>query len=175
MICTDIVKLSIPSQPVKDVREGGVVARQLSAALERHNKKVLKKYRKSMGKADSPTIGIGLSAPQIGVYKQVAVITAGNIPIVLMNPQIVDSSSTLIPYLEGCLSFPGVEIYTERHLWIKVKCLNHPDILTFGPSEGFSLNSFSATILASVVAQHEISHLFGKTFYDFVRKPEAVS
>jgi peptide deformylase len=164
MIVTDEQLLRRPCEPVKDVSEGGAVARKLWAALERHNKHAMKVHKRTGGKA-STVIGVGLAAPQIGILKQVAVIKVGGLPLVLMNPEVVEASASKVPYTEGCLSFPGVEVETERHIWVKVKCLNLPGVHTFGPTtpEGWQNNTL---LLRSIAVQHEIDHLRAVLFTD---------
>ena len=170
MIVTDEAQLRQVCTPVRDVREGGVIARKLTAALERINKKNLKAYRKNNGKHQL-TRGIGLSAPQIGIAKHVAIVRVGAVPLILMNPVVVDASTNKISFTEGCLSFPGVEVETWRHIWVKVKCLNHPDILTLGPTTPVEWDD-GTLLLKSVAAQHEIGHLFGLLMEDFTRQTQ---
>lgn len=164
MIVTDEAQLRLPCDPVLNVREGGEVARKLTATLARVNKHAAKTYRRSAGKK-SLTTGVGLAAPQIGIRKAVAVVKTGSVPLVLMNPVVVDASSATIPFREGCLSFPGVEVKTLRHVWVKLKCLNHPGVITLGPT-GRADWGDDDLILASVAAQHELDHLAGILFGD---------
>jgi peptide deformylase len=171
VIVTDEAVLRLPCEPVRDIREGGEIARKLSRVLEAHNKKAVKGYRKAYRRnVGVPSLqqGIGLSAPQIGIRKKVCVIRPeGSLPWVLMNPTIVDASPERISFTEGCLSFPGVAVETFRHTWVEVDTLNHGR-LTFGPKtpEEFDGNS----LLLAIAVQHEVSHLFGLLFFDFASK-----
>jgi peptide deformylase len=167
VIVTNAADLRRPSEPVKDISEGGEVARRLTYALRKHNKKATKDSRK--GKSETTTIGVGLAAPQIGVHKQVCCLLINDVPLVLMNPVITEKSEGTIEFTEGCLSFPGEQAKTTRHVWVTVQTLNHRAPITFGPRFGFASDS---SVLLSVAAQHEIAHLHGLTFHDFaVGKP----
>lgn len=151
MIVTDEAQLRLPCEPVKSVAEGGEVARKLSSVLERINKKAKKRHLKTEGKNEL-VLGIGLAANQIGIQKRVCVVKTKTLPWVLMNPVIVAASEEKILFKEGCLSFPGLSVETERHTWIEVDTLNHGR-LSFGME--LSLDS----LLLSVAMQHEIDHL----------------
>lgn len=170
MIVTDEASLRVPSEPVADVHEGGEVARRLTYALRKNNKKAAKDAKR--GKSDTTTLGVGLAAPQIGVHKQVCCLLVNDVPVVLMNPVITEKSEETIEFTEGCLSFPGEQVKTTRHVWVTVETLNHPSPVTFGPRLGFPTDS---SVLLSVAAQHEIAHLQGLTFHDFAvgNRPEA--
>lgn len=98
--------------------------------------------------------GIGLSANQIGIDAQVCIIRAGKTHLNLANPKIIEQDDLCIFENEGCLSFPSKFITTKRYKEILVKDLFQPT--------GVALYGFEA-----VVAQHEISHCFGQTMYDF--------
>jgi len=162
-IVTDETLLRRKCDPVRNVREGGEVARKLQDALRQVNKRALNKFRKSGGKSELVQ-GIGLSAPQIGIHKQVCLLMVNERPIVLMNPVIIGQSHDMIQFDEGCLSFPGVKVTTRRHLWVIVDTLN-TGMMTFGPTDPLGLNKTS--LLLSVAAQHEIAHLSGQLMQDF--------
>jgi peptide deformylase len=165
VIVTDEAALRVPSEPVKDLSEGGEVARRLTYALQKHNKKASKDAKR--GRTTETVVGVGLAAPQIGIHKRVVVVMLDGVPTVLMNPVIVEWSSETIPFTEGCLSFPGVQVETTRHLWVVVEAMNHRGPLVFGPrDEPWS----DSSVLKSVVVQHEIAHLDGQLFVDFARK-----
>jgi peptide deformylase len=165
VIVTDEAALRLPSEPVKDLSEGGEVARKLTYALRKHNTKAAKDAKR--GKTTETVMGVGLAAPQIGIHKRVVVLMLDGVPTVLMNPAIVAWSPETIPFTEGCLSFPGVRVETTRHLWVMVEAMNHREPLVFGPKGG---DWSDAAVLKSVVAQHEIAHLDGQLFTDFARK-----
>ena len=99
--------------------------------------------------------GIGLAGPQIGVSRRILVVDAGDGPIQLVNPRIIEHSG-LQTGTEGCLSIPAVYGEVERWKEIVVKGLN---------AEGEPV-IYEADGLLSVVFQHEIDHLDGRLFTD---------
>jgi len=100
--------------------------------------------------------GIGLAAPQIGVYKKIAIIRLGDVSINLVNAKIEKGfDETLFPQ-EGCLSFPGKSENTMRYQEVYVtNNLVYP-------------HSFVATGLIAVICQHEIDHYNSTLFIDRV-------
>ena len=99
--------------------------------------------------------GVGLAAPQVGLYERVCVVNVEK-PIVLVNPKIV-SKFKKIAFQEGCLSFPGQNIITQRYGNIAVKADNHKGSLFFNCEEN---------ALECVCVQHEIDHLDGILMHD---------
>jgi peptide deformylase len=104
--------------------------------------------------------GIGLAATQVHVAKQLLVIDISddkNQPLVIINPKIVheDGHQT---YEEGCLSFPGVYAKVERAEEIT---LEYMDL------EG-EQQTLEATGLLAICIQHEMDHLNGKVFVDYL-------
>lgn len=99
--------------------------------------------------------GIGLAGPQIGVSKRILVVDAGDGPIQLVNPRIVDQNGRMMG-TEGCLSIPNIYGEVERWENIVVKGLD-------GDGEPVI---YEAGGLLSVVFQHEIDHLNGQLFTD---------
>ena len=122
------------------VEEGLVIAEEL---FQIHNK------RKD---------GIGLAANQVGIDAQVAIVNVRE-PLVLINPKII-SKENPIDYYEGCLSYPGKGISTQRYRDIVVSTENEQGELVFGGSDE------ELDVLESVCVQHEIDHLMGKTIHD---------
>jgi peptide deformylase len=106
--------------------------------------------------------GVGLAAPQVGVSLRLAVIDASNgesEPYVLINPEIVYSSSEREDYEEGCLSMPGISLKINRPSHVTVKAQNeNGDYYTIENAEG----------LLSRALQHEADHLNGILFIDHV-------
>lgn len=106
--------------------------------------------------------GIGLAATQVDVHKRVIVIDTSEARdrlLVLINPEIFASEGT--QFLdEGCLSLPGIYEPVERALTISVRAINR---------EGDSFE-LEATELLSVCIQHEIDHLEGKVFVDYLSR-----
>ena len=108
---------------------------------------------------DAP--GVGLAATQVNVHKQVIVIDISeekDQPLVFINPQIEILDETLFDYEEGCLSIPGFyeEITRPRH--VRVTALNRD-------GESFVLEPEG---LLAVCIQHEMDHLQGKLFVDYI-------
>lgn len=99
--------------------------------------------------------GAGLAANQVGMNKRVCVINVQR-PIVLINPRITGKFGKFL-YKEGCLSFPGDYIITERFTDIAVKADNHSNMLYFSTKDD---------ALECVCVQHEIDHLNGITMYE---------
>ena len=109
--------------------------------------------------------GIGLAAIQIGVAKRIIVIDLAKAgekknPYYFVNPEIISSSSTDALYEEGCLSVPGQFAEISRPNKCKVKFLNY-----FGKEQILETNGLLATCI-----QHEIDHLEGILFIDYLSK-----
>ena len=110
---------------------------------------------------DAP--GIGLAAPQVGILKRIFVMdcaekdesTSSHICI---NPQIIWSSESTNVYEEGCLSIPDFFGDVARPSEIKMKCLNE---------QGDAME-YHFTGLEATCAQHEIDHLNGVLFIDYL-------
>jgi peptide deformylase len=99
--------------------------------------------------------GVGLAANQVGIDSAVCVIKVKK-PIILVNPKIVGKFGKSF-FQEGCLSFKGDYVLTERWTDIVVKDDNHLNELFF---------SFEKNALECVCVQHEIDHLNGITMFD---------
>ena len=97
--------------------------------------------------------GVGLAAPQVGILKRIVVIDVGEGPIILINPEIVESSGEQTGE-EGCLSVPGMSGQVTRPNYVKVKALDMD--MKEAEYEGEEL-------LARAFC-HEIDHLEGKMY-----------
>ena len=105
--------------------------------------------------------GIGLAASQIDVHEQVIVIdlsSDGSAPHVFVNPTIEVIDETLDGFEEGCLSVPGFSEAVERPKAIKVDALDR---------DGNPIEE-TVTGLLAVCLQHEMDHLQGKLFVDYL-------
>jgi peptide deformylase len=105
--------------------------------------------------------GIGLAASQIDVHEQVIVIdlsSDGSAPRVFVNPTIEVIDETLDGFEEGCLSVPGFSEAVDRPKAIKVDALDR---------DGNPINE-TVTGLLAVCLQHEMDHLQGKLFVDYL-------
>jgi peptide deformylase len=108
---------------------------------------------------DAP--GVGLAATQVDVHERVVVIDVseeGNDLKVLINPEITWKSDETQVYEEGCLSVPGVYDEVKRAARIHVKALN----------EQGEAYEFDADGLLAVCVQHELDHLLGKVFVEYL-------
>jgi peptide deformylase len=102
--------------------------------------------------------GIGLAAPQVGRTERIAVIDVGDDPFVIINPEVVDTSSGRAKGEEGCLSIPDIYADVERPKTVTVRALDR---------EGKEFERDAADLLARCL-QHEIDHLDGKLFLDYL-------
>jgi len=105
--------------------------------------------------------GVGLAATQVDVHERVIVIDVSensDALRVLINPEILWKSDELQTYEEGCLSVPGIYDEVQRAARIKVQALNE---------QGESYE-FDAEGLLAVCVQHEIDHLDGKVFVEYL-------
>jgi peptide deformylase len=105
--------------------------------------------------------GIGLSAPQIGIHKNVAIIRlpegSNHFSIDLVNCKIQNGYNLGTVVGEGCLSFPDLTVNTERYQNI------------FVIDNAVEPHAFIATGILSVAIQHELDHLKGKLLPDFIK------
>ena len=102
-------------------------------------------------------LGVGLAAPQVGVLKRIVVIDVGEGPIVLINPEILETSGEQTGE-EGCLSVPGKSGQVTRPDYVKVRALN----------EDMEEIELEGTGLLARAFCHEIDHLDGKMYVDLV-------
>lgn len=112
---------------------------------------------------DAP--GIGLAAPQVGVLSRVLVMDCVKDPdqepepMVLINPEVVEASEELASYEEGCLSIPEQYAEVQRPAEVKVRWMD---------LEGSEQEAHFDGLWATCV-QHEIDHLDGKLFIDYLK------
>ena len=126
--------------------------------------------------------GIGLASNQVGIYAQVAVVNVRE-PIILINPKIIDQWEE-VPYYEGCLSFPGQAIRTQRYRHIIVKSADVDCQYYFsgagspkgakGSWETSAKHDQDQRLLEAICVQHEIDHLMGSTIHDREKNLEPV-
>ena len=98
-------------------------------------------------------MGVGLAAPQVGILKRIVVIDVGEGPIVLINPEILETSGEQTGD-EGCLSVPGMAGQVTRPNYVKVKALDVNMEEQIYEGEGLLARAFC----------HEIDHLDGKMY-----------
>ncbi len=108
---------------------------------------------------DAP--GIGLAATQVNVAKRIAVIDVSlqnNEPLCLINPEILDRGEAVVQTEEGCLSVPDIFERVERTEQLRVRALDRM-------GQPFEIE---ASGLLAICIQHEIDHLNGKLFVDYL-------
>lgn len=101
--------------------------------------------------------GVGLAAPQVGVLKRIVVIDIGEGPIVMVNPEILETSGSQTGQ-EGCLSLPGQAGIVTRPNYVKVRALD----------ENGELYEFEGTELLARAVCHECDHLDGIMYVRYV-------
>jgi peptide deformylase len=104
--------------------------------------------------------GVGLAATQVDVHKRLLVLDVSeerNQPLILINPEIL-SAEGRAPGEEGCLSLPGIYDKLPRATHIRVRALNRDGEQFEMDAEGF----------LAVCIQHEMDHLIGKLFVDYL-------
>lgn len=99
--------------------------------------------------------GVGLAAPQVGILKRIVVIDIGDGPIILINPEIVETNGE-VKDVEGCLSVPGKQGNVIRPQYVKVKAEDR---------DGNSIEIQGEDLLARALC-HEIDHLNGILYTD---------
>lgn len=108
--------------------------------------------------AQKDPLGLGLSSPQIGVFKKVFVARIRNKIKAFINPQIKKISKETIDFIEGCLSVPDLYGHVTRPAEIDVEAQDR---------QGKTFKNHYKGI-ASRIIQHEIDHLNGTLFIDHV-------
>ena len=136
--------------------EGDEVLRKIAKPVKEMNERtqiLIEDIIETMNDAN----GVGLAAPQVGILKRLFVIDVGDGPIVMINPEILETSGTQIGD-EGCLSIPDYFAQVERPNYVKVKFQNEKmqEVIM----EGEEL--FARAVL------HENDHLNGILFVDHV-------
>lgn len=105
--------------------------------------------------------GVGLAATQVDVHERVIVIDASerhDQPLVLINPELVWRSDERVFGEEGCLSVPTIYDKVERHAAVTVAALDREGQRFERRVEG----------LTAVCVQHEMDHLIGKVFVEYL-------
>jgi peptide deformylase len=105
--------------------------------------------------------GVGLAATQVDVHERLIVMDTSeqrDQPVVLINPEIIARSDEMKVSEEGCLSVPQIYEKVERHARVTVRALGRD-------GEPFEME---AEGLASVCVQHEMDHLLGKVFVEYL-------
>jgi peptide deformylase len=106
--------------------------------------------------------GVGLAATQVDVHERLVVIDTSeerNKPLVLINPHIIAASEEMLVWEEGCLSVPTIYDKVERHVQVRVRAQDRN-------GEHFEFDTEDD--LTSVCVQHELDHLLGKVFVEYL-------
>lgn len=105
--------------------------------------------------------GVGLAATQVNIHQRIVVMDVSensDQPIVLINPEIIAKSDETVINEEGCLSVPGIYAKVDRHTTCTVQALDrHGKEFTLDGNE-----------LLSICIQHELDHLNGILFVDYL-------
>ena len=101
--------------------------------------------------------GVGLAAPQVGILKRIVVIDVGEGPIIMINPEIIETNGSQTGY-EGCLSVPGKSGIVTRPNEVTIRALDEN-------MEEFTMTGVE--LLARAFC-HEIDHLDGRMYVDLV-------
>lgn len=131
-------------------------AKPVSAVDER-----IRTLVQDMAKTMYEAPGVGLAATQVDVHERIVVIDvseAANELLVLINPEITWRSDERMVYEEGCLSVPGIYDKVERAERVRVKALD----------EHGKSREIEADGLLAVCVQHELDHLDGKVFVEYL-------
>ena len=102
-------------------------------------------------------MGVGLAAPQVGVLKRIVTIDVGEGPILLINPEIIETSGEQTGE-EGCLSVPGKSGVVTRPNYVKVRAFDEDMKEIVLEGEGLLARAFC----------HEIDHLAGHMYVERV-------
>lgn len=110
--------------------------------------------------------GVGLAAPQVGILKRIVVIDVGEGPVIMINPEIIETSGSQTGQ-EGCLSVPGKAGIVTRPNYVKAKAYD------------LDINEYiveGEELMARAIC-HELDHLDGGLYIDLVegRLMEAVA
>jgi peptide deformylase len=145
---------------------GNKILRKKAEKIPKVSKKIIKLIE-DMFDTTTAYDGIGLAAPQIGISKAVVVIdlsqTEFKEKLVLINPVIKRKYGDLVPFNEGCLSFPKLYADVVRPSTID---------LEFTDIKGKKQKFNKINGLIARVAQHEVDHLNGILFIDKISKSD---
>ncbi len=140
---------------------------QISLPVEKIDEKI-KRLAADMAETMYAAPGIGLAAPQVGQLIRMIVVDVSKDKsqlMVLINPEILNKEGE-VEYEEGCLSVPGIYelLVNKRAEKIKLRALDLSGVLVEWEADG----------LLAVCLQHEIDHLDGKLFVDYLSELKRV-
>lgn len=146
-LITNYKQLRIPCEPVTKEDDIKSIIKDLKDALDVYG-------------------GIGISANQIGINKRISYLRIPSVTedkkikideIILINAKIIEHSGSFIFKKEGCISFPGLFLDTDRYIFITISNYN----------EKLEPNTFLSQDFEACVIQHEEAHLRGLTLLEF--------
>ena len=148
----------------KIIIEPDIILRKRSETLEKVDNE-LRSLMNDMLETMYAAPGIGLAAVQVGVLKRLIVIDISKNnekknPLFFINPEIVSKSNKTSIYEEGCLSLPGYFAEIERPAECKIEYLDY---------DGKKSEMNASGLLATCI-QHEVDHLNGVLFIDYLSK-----
>ena len=148
----------------KIITEPDIILRKKSVNLEKVDDD-LRELMDDMVETMYAAPGIGLAGVQIGILKRLIVIDVSKdeekkSPLFLINPEIISKSSNTSVYEEGCLSLPGYFAEIERPAECQIEYVDYN-----GKKKDLKASGLLATCI-----QHEIDHLNGILFIDYLSK-----
>ena len=148
----------------KIIIEPDIILRKRSETLEKVDNE-LRSFMNDVLETMYAAPGIGLAAVQVGVLKRLIVIDISKNnekknPLFFINPEIVSKSNKTSIYEEGCLSLPGYFAEIERPAECKIEYLDY---------DGKKSEMNASGLLATCI-QHEVDHLNGVLFIDYLSK-----
>ena len=140
------------------------ILRKESAPIERIDAS-LKRLAEDMFTTMYDAPGIGLAAPQVGVSRRLIVMDPARdedakTPLIMVNPQILDRGAEMRVHDEGCLSIPDIIAEVERPVLARISYLDLE-----GKKQEIELEGIWSTLV-----QHEIDHLNGILFIDYLSR-----
>ena len=131
------------------------------AQVDDHHRALIKEMYEVMYDAN----GVGLAAPQVGLDMRIFIVDAAareeeKTPLTMINPKIISIEENLVPYEEGCLSFPEHFAEIERPDKLSIEYIDENNQKQILNTEGFT----------SRIIQHELDHLNGILFVDHLSR-----
>jgi peptide deformylase len=131
------------------------------AQVDDHHRALIKEMYEVMYGAN----GVGLAAPQVGLDMRIFIVDPAareeeKSPLTMINPKIISIEENLVPYEEGCLSFPEHFAEIDRPDKLSIEYIDENNQKKIMNAEGFT----------SRIIQHELDHLNGILFVDHLSR-----
>jgi len=131
------------------------------AQVDDHHRTLIKEMYEVMYEAN----GVGLAAPQVGLDMRIFIVDASareeqKNPLTMINPKIISIEENLVPYEEGCLSFPEHFAEIDRPDKLSIEYIDENNQKKILNTNGFT----------SRIIQHELDHLNGILFVDYLSR-----